>query len=43
MLARGTSAIVRRALEESPERLSDPAFRQELIDLVACYLTAPRR
>jgi AcrR family transcriptional regulator len=42
MLARGTSAIVRRALEERPEALSDPAFRRELLDLVLCYLTAPR-
>jgi len=42
MLARGLSAIVRRALEERPEKLTDPAFRQELLDLVACYLTAER-
>jgi AcrR family transcriptional regulator len=43
MLARGTSAIVRRAVEERPEKLSEPAFREELIDLVFCYLTAERR
>src|SRR5688572_24633099 len=43
MLARGTSAIVRRAVEERPEKLSEPAFRAELIDLVFCYLTAERR
>jgi AcrR family transcriptional regulator len=42
MLARGLSAIVRRALEERPEKLSEPAFRQELIDLLHCYLTAER-
>ncbi len=42
MLARGASAIVRRALEERPEKLSSPAFRQELIDLLSCYLTAQR-
>jgi hypothetical protein len=42
MLARGTSAIVRRALEERPEALSDSAFRRELLDLLLCYLTAPR-
>jgi len=43
VLARGLSAIVRRALEERPEKLSEPAFRQELIDLVTCYLPAERR
>lgn len=42
MLARGISAIVRRALEERPEKLSDSAFRQELIDLLGCYLMAER-
>src|SRR5688572_15839690 len=42
MLARGTSAIVRRALEERPAALDDPAFRRELLDLLLCYLTAPR-
>ncbi len=42
MLARGTSAIVRRALEEQPAKLSEPAFREELIDLVVSYLTAER-
>ena len=39
MLARGTSAIVRRAVEERPEKLGDPAFRQELLDLLGRYLT----
>jgi AcrR family transcriptional regulator len=39
MLARGTSAIVRRAVEERPEKLADPAFRQELLDLLGRYLT----
>jgi AcrR family transcriptional regulator len=42
MLARGTSAVVRRALEERPEALADPAFRRELLDLLLCYLTAER-
>jgi AcrR family transcriptional regulator len=42
MLARGTSAIVRRALEERPDALADPAFRRELLDLLLCYLTAER-
>ena len=42
MIARGVSAIVRRALEERPEKLSEPSFRQELIDLLDCYLTAER-
>ena len=43
MLARGTSAIVRRAVEERPEQLAAPEFREELIDLLFCYLTAERR
>jgi AcrR family transcriptional regulator len=38
MLARGTSAIVRRTLEERPEKLADPAFRAELLDLLGRYL-----
>ena len=42
MLARGTSAIVRRALEERPEKLSDPAFRAELLDLLERYLVGER-
>ncbi len=42
MLARGSSAIVRRALEERPEKLAEPTFREELIDLIFCYLTAER-
>jgi AcrR family transcriptional regulator len=42
MLARGASAIVRRAVEERPEKLAEPAFREELIDLIFCYLTADR-
>ena len=42
MLARGSSAIVRRALEERPEKLAELAFRTELIDLILCYLTAER-
>lgn len=43
MLARGSSAIVRRAVEERPEKLAEPGFREELIDLLLCYLTAERR
>ncbi len=40
ILARGLSAIVRRALEERPEKLDEPGFRVELIDLLSCYLTS---
>jgi AcrR family transcriptional regulator len=43
MLARGASAIVRRAVEERPEKLASSEFREELIDLIFCYLTAERR
>jgi AcrR family transcriptional regulator len=39
LIARGISAIVRRALDERPEKLVDPAFRDELLDLVLCYAT----
>jgi AcrR family transcriptional regulator len=42
LLARGGSALVRRALDERPEALADPAFREELVDLLFLYLTAPR-
>ena len=39
LIARGISAIVRRALDERPEKLDEPAFRDELLDLVHCYVT----
>jgi AcrR family transcriptional regulator len=39
-VARGISALVRRALEESPERLYEPAFRDALIDLLLRYVVA---
>jgi AcrR family transcriptional regulator len=42
LIARGLSAIVRKALEERPEKLYEPAFRDELVDLAVCYVTAPR-
>jgi AcrR family transcriptional regulator len=42
LIARDLSAIVRRALEEQPEQLSDPAFRDELVDLAVTYVTAER-
>lgn len=42
LVARGLSAIVRRALEEQPERLAEPAFRDELVDLAVLYLMAER-
>jgi AcrR family transcriptional regulator len=42
LVARGLSAIVRRALEEQPERLAEPAFRDELVDLAVLYVTAER-
>lgn len=38
LIARGISAIVRRALDERPEKLDEPAFRAELLDLVHCYV-----
>ena len=28
---------MRRALDERPEKLDEPAFRDELLDLVRCY------
>ena len=42
LLARGVSAIVRRAVDERPEKLREPAFRDELVDLVLAYATAGR-
>ena len=36
------SAILHATLDERPERLSEPAFRDELIDLLVAYVTAPR-
>jgi hypothetical protein len=40
LLARGVSAIVRRALDERPEKLLERAFRDELVDLVVRYVTS---
>lgn len=42
LLARGVSAIVRRAVDERPEKLRQPAFRDELVDLVQAYVTGTR-
>ncbi len=42
VLARGVSAIVRRAVDERPEKLRQPAFRDELVDLVQTYVTGAR-
>jgi AcrR family transcriptional regulator len=42
LIARGLSAIVRRALEERPAKLHEPAFRDELVDLALLYVTAER-
>jgi len=42
LLARGISAIVRRAVDERPEKLREPAFRDELVDLVLAYVTGER-
>jgi AcrR family transcriptional regulator len=38
LIARGVSGLVRAALDERPEKLDEPAFRDELVDLVACYV-----
>ena len=42
LIARGLSAIVRRALEEQPGKLLEAAFRDELVDLAVAYVTAER-
>lgn len=42
VIACGLSAIVRRALDEQPDRLREPAFREELVDLAFTYVTAAR-
>jgi AcrR family transcriptional regulator len=38
LVVHGISAIVRRALEERPEQLADPAFRGALVDLLLRYV-----
>ncbi len=38
LVARGVSAIVRATVDERPEKLEDPAFRQELVDLLVRYV-----
>jgi AcrR family transcriptional regulator len=38
LVTSGISAIVRRALDEQPERLAEPAFRAALVDLLLRYL-----
>lgn len=38
LIARGISALVRRALDECPERLYDPAFRASLLELLLRYV-----
>lgn len=42
LVARGLSAIVRKALDERPALLADPTFRTELIALAETYLTTER-
>jgi hypothetical protein len=36
--ARGISASVRRAVDERPEKLAEPEFRDELVDLLCAYV-----
>jgi AcrR family transcriptional regulator len=43
LMANGLSAIVERAREERPESVGEPGFRQELIDLLSCYLTSEQQ
>jgi AcrR family transcriptional regulator len=43
LMAHGLSAIVERAREEQPERVGEPGFRLELIDLLSCYLTSEQQ
>jgi AcrR family transcriptional regulator len=40
LLVHGLSAIVERTGAECPERLEEPGFRLELVDLLSCYLTS---
>jgi len=40
LVARGISAIVRRALQERPEKLESPAFREALLELLLRYVVA---
>lgn len=38
LVARGVSAVVRLALDERPEKLGCPAFRDALVDLLVRYV-----
>ncbi|MEZ4278891.1 MAG: hypothetical protein R3F21_04630 [Myxococcota bacterium] len=38
LLSRGISAIVRTTVEERPEKLEEPAFREALVEMVTRYL-----
>jgi AcrR family transcriptional regulator len=40
LVVRGVSAIVRATVDERPEKLDEPEFRQELIDLLVRYVLA---
>lgn len=40
LIARGVSGVLRLTLEERPEKLSEPSFRDELLDLVTRYVVA---
>ena len=42
LVARGVSAVLRLALDERPEKLAEAAFRDELVDLLVSYVSAPR-
>jgi AcrR family transcriptional regulator len=39
LVVRGVSAILRATVDERPEKLAEPAFRRELIDLMVRYVS----
>lgn len=43
LLVRGFSAIVRRTMEERPDKLDSAAFRRELIDMTLLYVLGETR
>jgi AcrR family transcriptional regulator len=43
LMTYGLSAVVERAREERPERVGEPGFRLELVDLLSCYLTSEQQ
>jgi AcrR family transcriptional regulator len=42
LVGRGVPAILRSTIDERPEKLDDPRFREEIVDMLVAYLTMHR-